>query len=221
MPVHPHARGERRIRWSVMIIAPGSSPRTWGTRARLGPARSVRPVHPHARGERVQAIADTVFNDGSSPRTWGTHNEPAGPLRISRFIPTHVGNAHGLRDRGRYGWVHPHARGERNHHDQRFRACGGSSPRTWGTLDVCTVETRNVRFIPTHVGNAATSTRPPRNDTVHPHARGERVLSANFAGPDDGSSPRTWGTPVDARNQRAHVRFIPTHVGNARRARRP
>ena len=71
----------------------------------------------------------------------------------------------------------------------------GSSPRTWGTLFLGQLVNPQVRFIPTHVGNARSC-----------HA----VRSAS-----NGSSPRTWGTLALARRDRRWRRFIPTHVGNA------
>ena len=73
---------------------------------------------------------------------------------------------------------------------------------------------------PTHVGNASEQSRRRQAAPVHPHARGERPASVMVPREPNGSSPRTWGT------RRAHVlrlnwiRFIPTHVGNAPEAYR-
>ncbi len=135
------------------------------------------------------------YSSGSSPRTWGT---PSG-----RGSTRHTGP------------VHPHARGER----QRT-ACGpavkaGSSPRTWGTPALQGRARQRVRFIPTHVGNAALPISAPTPISVHPHARGERKHVMASAVREAGSSPRTWGTPIWLHASRRHRRFIPTHVGNA------
>ena len=93
MSVHPHARGERTWNLAFRSSSAGSSPRPWGTLARLerrvavrrfiptpvgnaaaGPAAPVPvAVHPHARGERYSAFCLAVV------AVW--------------FIPTPVGNA--------------------------------------------------------------------------------------------------------------------------------
>ncbi len=91
----------------------------------------------------------------------------------------------------------------------------GSSPRTWGTLLQSFAARPAQRFIPTHVGNAARSTRSRMRPAVHPHARGERCSMSVRRRYRRGSSPRTWGTPRAQGKQDARRRFIPTHVGNA------
>jgi len=92
-PVHPHARGERVLRYFLTALRNGSSPRSWGTHLSdfdlrlvprfiptlVGNAVPIQPshtcgtVHPHARGERQLANADRQGLIGSSPRSWGTH----------------------------------------------------------------------------------------------------------------------------------------------------
>ena len=54
-----------------------------------------------------------------------------------------------------------------------------------------------------------------RPSPVHPHARGERAILSDQICRRVGSSPRTWGTPLEPHTQLAVHRFIPTHVGNA------
>ena len=173
-PVHPHARGERPSSPGTMSAASGSSPRPWGT---------LRPKHQKGAA------------DGSSPRPWGTHCprpwQPAQP----RFIPTPVGNAAWSPSGGRGTPVHPHARGERTTESPRVTPPCGSSPRPWGTLVWFHRRVHSQRFIPTPVGNACSSPQMVTGLTVHPHARGERMVM--------------HGTDGHAR------RFIPTPVGNA------
>ncbi len=70
----------------------------------------------------------------------------------------------------------------------------GSSPRTWGTLDAELMQRLDDRFIPTHVGNAAGTSRTRTCGSVHPHARGERSTRPASCSRSHGSSPRTWGT---------------------------
>jgi len=72
------------------------------------------------------------------------------------------------------------------------------------------------RFIPTHVGNAPVNSRATRMPTVHPHARGERLMKLWPRHFQRGSSPRTWGMRRFRRRAHRRRRFIPTHVGNAR-----
>ena len=53
----------------------------------------------------------------------------------------------------------------------------GSSPRPWGTRPSQAGNGQAFRFIPTPVGNtAAAISRRPRG-SVHPHARGEHLVS--------------------------------------------
>ena len=134
---------------------------------------------------------------------------------MSRFIPTHVGNALCSQPGMRAMPVHPHARGERVREVALAAVVEGSSPRTWGTPAHGRSRRGRNRFIPTHVGNARWHRRPPSPRTVHPHARGERLPRIPRARLNAGSSPRTWGTPVVRECQHTACRFIPTHVGNA------
>ncbi len=132
-PVHPHARGERHYRRRNDKHPDGSSPRTWGTRQARRNHSSLLPVHPHARGERSRQTVSSTGTSGSSPRTWGTLPLDIFREGVSRFIPTHVGNAVAATPAVSASPVHPHARGERT--SGRSNPClgVGSSPRTWGT----------------------------------------------------------------------------------------
>ncbi len=213
----------------------GSSPRPWGTlRNNRGcyritrfiptpvgnapssiPHRQKRPVHPHARGERQYRVKSRCPVNGSSPRPWGTRQ--TGDICSSnwRFIPTPVGNATQRTDPHGSAPVHPHARGERLVHSQLVTHPVGSSPRPWGTHTPHWRDPMKTRFIPTPVGNAGATISPRIPETVHPHARGERVLVAGNRRIEAGSSPRPWGTPLDVVTQALAQRFIPTPVGNA------
>ena len=158
-------------------------------------ASALRAVHPHAHGERDGLGHRAAFSDGSSPRTWGTLAHLLGVVAVPRFIPTHMGNATWPPSRPPARSVHPHAHGERLETVRPVSAATGSSPRTWGTRIVVSTLQPLHRFIPTHMGNASVSRLRPVRKPVHPHAHGERHARTTHAGPDDGSSPRTWGTP--------------------------
>jgi len=90
--VHPHGRGELSVYASYAPVAPGSSPRAWGTLQVLCPGlpprwfiptgvgnsearvdrSSVPLVHPHGRGELGRKEKLVNLDYGSSPRAWGT-----------------------------------------------------------------------------------------------------------------------------------------------------
>mgnify|MGYP000304030873 CR=1 FL=1 len=233
--VHPHVHGERAPGRPSSDERSGSSPRTWGTRARPGPGRmswrfiptymgnAPRPpepsraaaVHPHVHGERHIRIISVVVKRGSSPRTWGTQALPDANLACCRFIPTYMGNAYHDGVCGRRGAVHPHVHGERNQGVRENRVGYGSSPRTWGTRALCSVPIYNDRFIPTYMGNARSRGRFRCFRTVHPHVHGERTCTGPHVPSASGSSPRTWGMQFYRARYKSYRRFIPTYMGNA------
>ena len=53
---------------------------------------------------------------------------------------------------------------------------------------------------------------------VHPHTRGEHGVRIPANTRDSGSSPHPWGTPSTAGTPKNYDRFIPTPVGNTKRA---
>ena len=130
--VHPHGRGEHY--WSEHCEQGffGSSPRSWGTRDRIGQrgvgARFIptvvgntaaspsgvclSPVHPHGRGEHEPVRCSSRLLYGSSPRSWGTHQFVAEAKQFWRFIPTVVGNTSACCVVSNDSPVHPHGRGE-------------------------------------------------------------------------------------------------------------
>ncbi len=213
-PVHPHARGAHLTFDEIKQSPDGSSPRTWGTRARhltrlvmfrfipthvgnTGAAPDAVgdvSVHPHARGEHTWPNCRCHWTTGSSPRAWGTPPYTVQFALECRFIPTHVGNTRSLSGGRRIEAVHPHARGEHTAETTAARRKIGSSPRTWGTRTRCC-----------RVGYPA---------PVHPHARGEHCSTVHPNAMSRGSSPRTWGTPDAGSRSDRGERFIPTHVGN-------
>ena len=136
------------------------------------------PVHPHMRGEYQNDGKGFSIISGSPPHAWGIHNvERRIPGNI-RFTPTCVGNTY-----------------------RRWRTLtprNGSPPHAWGIHTSIGDDDVAPRFTPTCVGNtycfAISSVRlsgsPPHawgirkvNEdgsitiTVHPHMRGEYVVS--------------------------------------------
>ena len=215
MAVHPRGRGERGVPGSRRGSAPGSSPRTRGTRgkdstclalARFIPAdagnarEGTRPggssaVHPRGRGERL-----------------GT-NERCNHQR--RFIPADAGNARHCACKYTPVPVHPRGRGERSTLSSTIDTDCGSSPRTRGTLTDKSTAKKGIRFIPADAGNAEMSFTASVTGSVHPRGRGERIGSRLIHPIKHGSSPRTRGTRSLCASDSGTGRFIPADAGNA------
>ena len=96
-------------------------------------AGSVITVHPHACGEYFRSSHCLLISAGSSPRVWGILGWRRVYVRLTRFIPTRVGNT-------RPG-------------ESLLPAADGSSPRVWGIQAINSGVLTNTRFIPTRVGN--------------------------------------------------------------------
>ena len=110
--------------------------------------------------------------------------------------------------------VHPHVCGE---HGCRFicRQCYyGSSPRMWGTHTKVLNGQKNMRFIPTYVGNTRKGGGRQTITPVHPHVCGEHLDRGHNRQLARGSSPRMWGTLDFVPIFFNFPRFIPTYVGN-------
>ena len=151
-------------------------------------------VHPHACGEHIGLPYRKNLHVGSSPRMWGTRSA------------TDSANVESS--------VHPHACGEHSARRARTWFATGSSPRMWGTLIQLLIARKQVRFIPTHVGNTLPSRFSSFENAVHPHACGEHPYGIGESNKKNGSSPRMWGTRLWCIADREGRRFIPTHVGN-------
>ena len=92
----------------------------------------------------------------------------------------------------------------------------GSSPRARGTPMVGAGESSPKRFIPACAGNAEQGRQAPRETTVHPRVRGERLHRQPPLSCASGSSPRARGTPLCQPSLPHRQRFIPACAGNAR-----
>ncbi len=213
-PVHPHLRGEYRVVEVHLYVGVGSPPPAWGilplsvprlratrfTPTCVGNTRelvrqlSAETVHPHLRGEYV----------GSAARV-GDEN---------RFTPTCVGNTVVGHERVATRTVHPHLRGEyaalwldKLHSD-------GSPPPAWGIPATRSARKRLRRFTPTCVGNTCRFVAGPVVPPVHPHLRGEYVVSPWRTRDWVGSPPPAWGILTEPQREEALSRFTPTCVGN-------
>ena len=68
-------------------------------------------------------------------------------------------------------------------------------------------------IIPTRVGTSCKSTRTEQTLRDHPHACGDKRVSASIFNRRQGSSPRVWGQVDIAVNTADRPRIIPTRVG--------
>ena len=214
----------------------GSSPRVWGTEWKLARgvdkdrfiptgvgnstcATAAHPgwsVHPHGCGEQPRTTSSILYIHGSSPRVWGTGHCLYLRVRISRFIPTGVGNSGLVIFLSFLTPVHPHGCGEQHQLCRCSSLRSGSSPRVWGTDIHTGDEGKAKRFIPTGVGNRSSYPAPARAAPVHPHGCGEQVSFISISRIKDGSSPRVWGTGRPDNCLTEFIRFIPTGVGNSK-----
>ncbi len=144
---------------------------------------------------------------------WGTPYRGNHPAGGGRFIPTHVGNTSWQPSRLRRMPVHPHACGEHGSGTPRSYCVAGSSPRMWGTRRQLADGALNLRFIPTHVGNTGKPHLRLLRSPVHPHACGEHGIANSRHDGDSGSSPRMWGTRVEAARALASAAVHPHACG--------
>ncbi len=151
---------------------------------------------------------------GSSPRTRGTRRSWCRLVLPWRFIPAHAGNTCHPSHTSPLVPVHPRARGEHTVRVRRLAQRGGSSPRTRGTHLAAEWQQSRIRFIPAHAGNTGPTATGATGSPVHPRARGEHTPGQLPYSIDDGSSPRTRGTPIAPSFLTGASRFIPAHAGN-------
>ena len=152
-----------------------------------------RTVHPHLRGAYGSATAAANVIAGSSPPTWGIHAIRSFGTILARFIPTYVGHTSPALRTIPGCTVHPHIRGAYVACDRSESQHIGSSPHTWGILNVALGNVLPLRFIPTYVGHTKSRRRPTALRSVHPHIRGAYTGTALEFQERDGSSPHTWG----------------------------
>jgi len=154
----------------------------------------VSSVHPHRRGEHLAASKLPGAPAGSSPQAWGTSLQFLEPFPEMRFIPTGVGNITVQPVISSGPTVHPHRRGEHKMKGVTIGGETGSSPQAWGTCHCYALLSKELRFIPTGVGNIRPTDGLHAAQAVHPHRRGEHVSPPLSGIHPAGSSPQAWGT---------------------------
>ena len=233
--VHPHLRGAYTERQARLHAANGSSPPTWGIRARKFVDQTIDrfiptyvghtaecqldarrgAVHPHLRGAYRLTVCTHFVQHRFIPTYVGhTENSKIKKSRETRFIPTYVGHTPGWNSPGRRYPVHPHLRGAYLQNHVIYHKSSGSSPPTWGIPVKIVPNFYRPRFIPTYVGHT-----PPRPvlallGAVHPHLRGAYEVPDMQGRESIGSSPPTWGILSRMNPDQWKLRFIPTYVGH-------
>ena len=213
---HPHARGEDPVITRMKSDAGETPPRTWGRHVQASGGRSVlrntpthvgktgindaearkAKKHPHARGEDFMPPIPSSCPSETPPRTWGRQLHVLRGRHGWRNTPTHVGKTSASREERRIWQKHPHARGEDVASLQDQIAKIETPPRTWGRLEMATVE--------------------ETGSEKHPHARGEDPSQRSKVCRAGETPPRTWGRQGIARSISVMMRNTPTHVGKTR-----
>ena len=231
--VHPHGRGDNRLRDQHRFLRHGSPPRAWGQSPvwwlycpfhRFTPTgvgtitsatRSFTPasVHPHGRGDNYCNAWTRSSICGSPPRAWGQFAVELDRVVARRFTPTGVGTIAPASRRLPAAAVHPHGRGDNKTPIPLSTSSGGSPPRAWGQCSFARNSARCNRFTPTGVGTILPRRRTGFSTTVHPHGRGDNKRREQPAALPDGSPPRAWGQSGAPRTAAIPQRFTPTGVG--------
>ena len=134
-------------------------------------------------------------------------------LDTKRFTPTHVGTIwQGVLHAPTFP-VHPHTRGDNSSGRASPSRIAGSPPHTWGQLIPWQAFPTILRFTPTHVGTMKASCRLRDYWAVHPHTRGDNIISQMMITRLTGSPPHTWGQFLSFIPSMIINRFTPTHVG--------
>ena len=130
-----------------------------------------------------------------------------------RFTPTGVGTGDHISMKVTLQAVHPHGRGDWLKQSEVGRTKLGSPPRAWGLVWCPVSRGRLRRFTPTGVGTGWYGFRWVKEETVHPHGRGDWSSVLDDDGLESGSPPRAWGLALYDQRDVEHYRFTPTGVG--------
>ena len=93
----------------------------------------------------------------------------------------------------------------------------GSPPRAWGQSVQRRINKIVQRFTPTGVGTIRAAVPVLPASSVHPHGRGDNVVSNSTSLCSNGSPPRAWGQSYWLPDPKPAHRFTPTGVGTIAR----
>ena len=196
---HPHAYGDKTLRYGFAEEFRGSSPRVWGqvckklnitvenriiptrmgTRELLLRGSEVLKDHPHAYGDKYAALYKVETHEGSSPRVWGQDNDGEWYLGVPRIIPTRMGTSIGSGGSFRSFQDHPHAYGDKSEWHYQKNKYLGSSPRVWGQVGESMRLLRQTGIIPTRMGTRGLRYSRVGLNQDHPHAYGDKLRRSN------------------------------------------
>ena len=95
----------------------------------------------------------------------------------------------------------------------RVRRAIGSPPHAWGRQVRSANSLARQRFTPTCVGKTCQLGNGLFGIAVHPHMRGEDLMSIRIIHGLDGSPPHAWGRLLLNCDSHTTIRFTPTCVG--------
>ena len=171
-----------------------------GTSFSIAKAGEFGKDHPHACGDKPEAVKIMSPAEGSSPRVWGQVFCACCCIFIVRIIPTRVGTSFIFHSVIGCTRDHPHACGDKFHHNQ--------------------YQALYPRIIPTRVGTSLQKNKGNGVNRDHPHACGDKSLYLHFTRLRLGSSPRVWGQEGINEAIWREAGIIPTRVGTRSFARR-
>ena len=108
---------------------------------------------------------------------------------------------------------HPHAYGDKSRTGKRPKVELGSSPRVWGQDFHLIMASDLSRIIPTRMGTSFRRSSRWYAPQDHPHAYGDKTISATVHCRSQGSSPRVWGQANWSDQRLREIRIIPTRMG--------
>ena len=134
--------------------------------------------------------------DGSPPRAWGQWQRPGKSPAAGRFTPTCVGTIDSVVQGQPLAAVHPHVRGDNRTATGGTGQYVGSPPRAWGQCTSTRKFLLLFRFTPTCVGTMLLIGPLCCAHAVHPHVRGDNILSLPPDSSDFRFTPTCVGTIV-------------------------
>ncbi len=135
--------------------------------------------------------------------------------RCFGIIPTRVGTRISNNRVTSFLQDHPHACGDKDGGTAQGKRKVGSSPRVWGQVPLLEWKYNLKRIIPTRVGTSCPIISFSTVPKDHPHACGDKSLSAEINRSARGSSPRVWGQEIKSIVEAYAAGIIPTRVGTS------
>ncbi len=145
------------------------------------------------RGDNLFINEHVFGRDGTPPHAWGQHTIRDVSLHSVRYTPTCVGTTFIALNRFLDLPVHPHMRGDnfQIYHSTHFNH--GTPPHAWGQQYHVLFRLFWYRYTPTCVGTTQEFYFFFFNHSVHPHMRGDNILTFEIVSSQAGTPPHAWG----------------------------